>query len=259
MRHLLCMLIFLFAPRASEAADVSEELLQLIRGCETVAGNMPDTINYRGAFEEGYCRAYLSAAITTHRVYQENAGQVVMCIPDEDFGIDSAARNLVEYARDNPGKIEGGYLAYHMVTEALLEAYPCDNENDVREERCDDYQSVMGTFGDTLPEQSYDLSVTKMDEEMLKVVVDLHPEFGEMSLESAFLRLEGENDLPTVIPIFLGKMSGNQAGAEYWILNADYDRSGIMSRYEIWRNESDRRCLSKKMTYIVPMPARSSL
>ena len=131
--------------------------------------------------------------------------------------------------------------------------------HDAVADRCTDFEDVTGTFGDILPAENFELTVKRMDDEMLQVLIDLDSNVGEGSLNAVFLRLSGAGEMPTVISISLEKVSEGRFRGEYWILNSDYTRSGLMVRYNFWRNDPSQNCLAKRMTYFVPMPANKSL
>jgi len=124
---------------------------------------------------------------------------------------------------------------------------------------CTDFESELGSFDDNLLEGAYELIVDELNDEAKTVTFFVEGSVGDESLRNVFLRLSGDGEMPTVIPLSLESMPDGRFKTEYWILNSDFERSGLMPRYEIWRTEPAGTCLAMRRMYYVPMPANNTL
>ena len=129
----------------------------------------------------------------------------------------------------------------------------------VHAEKCSDYEYVIGKFEDNLPDELFELSVTKMDDEMIRVIIQLEPNTEYRTLRILALRLAAEESNPTVIPLRDDLTPDGLYQGEYWITNSHYAHSSLMVAYEFWRDEGGLTCIEKSVTYIVLMPANNAL
>ena len=122
---------------------------------------------------------------------------------------------------------------------------------------CPAPEEVIGSLVAPVPAEYYDLKYAKLPDGFLATKVTVHLDPNERTLESFIVRVSGESDeeLVALIPLRITEQSDTTVVGDFYLMHNAMPRFIVMIEIGYIDTADDAKCIKKKVTYGISLPA----